>query len=152
MEIAGVAPPLETTGAVPVTLATVPVPFPLKVLQSVELRYPFCVELACGIEIAGVVPPVDTTGDEAVTAVTVPLAIDWVVQFTPSQTTNTVAPFATATLVPPVTVTLMVCPPVVSFLTNQLNTPVFGTSRFRVAVSVGVLVRMIVPPDPLISG
>ena len=34
--IAGVAPPLETTGDVPVTDVTVPEPLLLKVVQSVE--------------------------------------------------------------------------------------------------------------------
>ena len=38
MEIAGVAPPLETTGAVPETEVTVPDPFPLNVAQSAEAR------------------------------------------------------------------------------------------------------------------
>ena len=53
---AGVFPPLETIGAVPVTAVTVPE-----------------VVLHVGQEITGVVPPLDTTGVVAVTAVTVPL-------------------------------------------------------------------------------
>jgi hypothetical protein len=43
------------------------------VLQSVELRYPFVVAVATGIEIVGVVPPLETTGDVPLTAVTFPL-------------------------------------------------------------------------------
>ena len=42
-------------------------------LQSVELRYPFVVAVATGIEIVGVVPPLETTGDVPLTAVTFPL-------------------------------------------------------------------------------
>jgi len=43
------------------------------VLQSVELRYPFVVAVATGIEIVGVVPPLETMGDVPLTAVTFPL-------------------------------------------------------------------------------
>ena len=40
MLIAGVVPPLLTTGAVPVTLVTVPFPLLLNVVQSAELNTP----------------------------------------------------------------------------------------------------------------
>lgn len=48
MLIAGVAPPEETTGAVPVTEVTVPDPLLLKVVQSVELKTPRLVAEAVG--------------------------------------------------------------------------------------------------------
>jgi hypothetical protein len=44
--------------------------FALNVLQSVELKYPFVVAVATGIEIVGVVPPLETTGDVPATDVT----------------------------------------------------------------------------------
>ena len=74
---AGVAPPLEVP-AKPLadtteTLVTVPEPLLLKVVQSVDVRYPSALALAAAILMAGVVPPDDTTGAVPVTAVTVPV-------------------------------------------------------------------------------
>jgi hypothetical protein len=74
------------------------------------------------------------------------------VQFVLSHKTVTLAPFATGTLVPPDTNMLIVCPPVVRFLTGQVNFPVFGTNRLRVAVSVTELVTINGAASPLISG
>ena len=76
---AGVAPPLDVP-ANPLAVATetavtVPEPLPLKVDQSVLVRYPLDDALAAGILITGVVPPVDCTGLVAVTDVTVPLPL-----------------------------------------------------------------------------
>ena len=76
MLIAGVAPPDETIGAVPVTEVTVPEPLLLKFVQSVEVRYPFTLALAAGMLITGVAPPVDETGAVAVTLVTVPTLME----------------------------------------------------------------------------
>ena len=44
-------------GLVPETPVTVPYPFPLKDIQSAEVRDPFDTALAVDIEIAGVAPP-----------------------------------------------------------------------------------------------
>ena len=69
----GVVVPVATLiGAVPVTPVTVPEPLPLKVFQSVLVKYPETVVVAAGIEITGAVPPLDATGLVAVTPVTVP--------------------------------------------------------------------------------
>ena len=70
IEIAGVVPPDDTTGAVPVTEVTVPEPLLLNVFQSVDVRYPLVDVLAAAIEMAGVKPPDETTGAVPVTEVT----------------------------------------------------------------------------------
>jgi hypothetical protein len=44
----------------------------LKVVQSVELRYPLVAAVATGMEIVGVVPPLEISGDAPLTAVTFP--------------------------------------------------------------------------------
>ena len=49
---------------------TVPLPFPLNVLQSAELKYPFAEAVATAIDISGVSPPEETIGADPVTAVT----------------------------------------------------------------------------------
>jgi hypothetical protein len=66
----GVVPPVEVTGLVAVTEVTVPVPFPLKIFQSVFVRYPLTAVVAAGIEIAGFAPPLLTTGAVPVTVKT----------------------------------------------------------------------------------
>jgi hypothetical protein len=60
------------TVPVPLTEVTVPEPLPLKVFQSVEVKYPLTEVVAAGMLIAGVVPPDETTGAVPVTDVTVP--------------------------------------------------------------------------------
>ena len=57
------------------TLVTVPLPLLLKVVQSVEDRYPSTDVVAFAILIAGVVPPDDTTGAVPETDKTFPEAI-----------------------------------------------------------------------------
>ena len=57
------------------TLDTVPLPLLLKVVQSVDDKYPSTDVVAFGIEIAGVVPPDDTTGAVPETDKTFPEAI-----------------------------------------------------------------------------
>ena len=72
IEMAGVVPPDDTTGAVPVTEVTVPEPLLLNVFQSVLDKYPLVDVVACEMLIAGVVPPEDAIGAVPVTDVTVP--------------------------------------------------------------------------------
>lgn len=78
--IAGVVVAVATVPASPLadttdTLDTVPLPLLLKVVQSVEDKYPSTDVVAFGIEIAGVVPPDDTTGAVPETDKTFPEAI-----------------------------------------------------------------------------
>jgi hypothetical protein len=75
--IAGVVVAVATVPASPLadttdTLATVPDPLLLKVVQSVADKYPSTDVVACGIEMAGAAPPLLTTGAVPVTLVTVP--------------------------------------------------------------------------------
>ena len=78
MDIAGVVPPDETTGAVPVTLmivpvfAVAPVAMPSNLPAYVEVIYPLTEAVAAAMDIAGVVPPDETTGAVPVTLVMVP--------------------------------------------------------------------------------
>jgi hypothetical protein len=71
MLIAGVAPPDDTTGAVPVTLVTVPDPLLLKVVQSAALNTPRLVADAVGrlSVITGVVVELATVDETSVPVV-----------------------------------------------------------------------------------
>ena len=71
IEIAGVAPPELTTGAVPVTLVTVPDPLLLNVVQSAALKAPRLDADAVGTwsVITGVVVPFATVLDRSVPVV-----------------------------------------------------------------------------------
>jgi hypothetical protein len=71
IDIAGVAPPEDTTGAVPVTEVTVPLPLLLNVVQSAALKAPRLVAEAVGTcrVITGVVVPVATVLDKSVPVV-----------------------------------------------------------------------------------
>ena len=86
IEMAGVVPPDDTTGVVPVTLVTVPDPLLLNVVQSAALNAPLLVADAVGkfsvmtgvvVELATVeetsVPVVPSVS--AATLVTVPLLV-----------------------------------------------------------------------------
>lgn len=68
IEMAGVVPPEDTTGAVPVTLVTVPEPLLLKVVQSAELNTPRLVADAVGTfsVITGVVVLLATDDERSV--------------------------------------------------------------------------------------
>jgi hypothetical protein len=55
------------------TDVTVPEPLPLKVFQSVDVKYPLTDVVAAAMLIAGVVPPEDTTGAVPVTLATTPV-------------------------------------------------------------------------------
>jgi hypothetical protein len=65
----------DSTGAVAVTPVTVPLPLPLKVFQSVEVKYPLTLVVAAGMLMSGAVPPEDKMGAVAVTPVTVPVLL-----------------------------------------------------------------------------
>ena len=69
--MAGVVPPDDTTGAVPVTEVIVPDPLLLKVDQSAELSTPRLVAEAVGTfsVMTGVVVPVATVEDKSVPVV-----------------------------------------------------------------------------------
>ena len=86
MLIAGVVPPLDSIGVVPVTLVIVPLPLLLNVVQSVELNAPLLLADAVGTfnVITGVVVPLATVLVKSVplvpnviaaTLVTVPLPV-----------------------------------------------------------------------------
>jgi hypothetical protein len=71
IEMAGVVPPEETTGAVPVTLVTVPEPLLLKVVQSAALNAPRLVADAVGrfSVMTGAIVGLDTVEETSVPAV-----------------------------------------------------------------------------------
>jgi predicted Co/Zn/Cd cation transporter (cation efflux family) len=61
---------LRKDGTEAATLVTLPDPLLLKVVQSVEVKYPFTAVVAAGMARLGVAPPDDVMGAVAPTEVT----------------------------------------------------------------------------------